>query len=94
MIRVLMVVRLNDIGFPLLALAAEWCPFEQEPTYGFLLKNDDISKNQERDAAEPTISVAYVHPRLPVALAGLVPGDRIISVNTREVVRMTVEEIS
>ena len=42
-----MVARLHDVGFPLLVAAAEWCPFEQEPTYGFLLKNEDISMNQE-----------------------------------------------
>ncbi len=66
-----MVVRLHDVGFPLLVSAAEWCPFEQEPTYGFLLKNDDISMNQEGNGTEHRVSVAYVHPRLPAALAGL-----------------------
>ena len=39
-----MVVRLHDVGFPLLVAAADVVSFEQEPTYGFLLKNDDISR--------------------------------------------------
>jgi predicted Zn-dependent protease len=88
-----MVVRLHDIGFPLLVSAAEWCPFEQEPTYGFLLKNDDISMNQEGNGTEHRVSVAYVHPRLPAALAGLAPGDRVMQANARSVTQYGAEDV-
>ena len=88
-----MVARLHDVGFPLLLSAAEWCPSEQEPTYGFLLKNDDISKNQEGEGAEHMVSVAYVHPRLPAALGGLAPGDRVVQVNARSVTQYGAEDV-
>ena len=88
-----MVARLHDVGFPLLVAAAEWCPSEQEPTYGFLLKNDDISKNQEGEGAEHMVSVAYVHPRLPAALGGLAPGDRVVQVNARSVTQYGAEDV-
>lgn len=88
-----MVIRLHDVGFPLLVAAAEWCPFEQEPTYGFLLKNEDMSKNQDRNESEHAISVAYVHPRLPAASAGLAPGDRVVQVNARRVTEYAAEDL-
>jgi peptidase M48-like protein/PDZ domain-containing protein len=88
-----MVARLHDVGFPLLVAAAEWCPYEQEPTFGFLLKNDDISKNQEGEGAEHMVSVAYVHPRLPAALGGLAPGDRVVQVNARTVTQYGAEDV-
>ncbi len=88
-----MMVRLHDVGFPLLVAAAEWCPFEQEPTYGFLLKNDDIGNNEQREESEHTVFVSYVHPRLPAALAGLVPGDRVVQVNARRVTEYGAEDV-
>jgi len=88
-----MVVRLHDVGFPLLVSAAEWCPFEQEPTYGFLMKNDDISMNQEGNGTEHRVSVAYVHPRLPAALAGLEPSDRVVQANARSVTQYGAEDV-
>ena len=88
-----MVVRLHDVGFPLLVSAAEWCPFEQEPTYGFLLKNDDISKNQEGEGTEHAVTVSYVHPRLPAALAGLEPNDRVVQANARSVTQYGAEDV-
>jgi len=88
-----MMVRLHDVGFPLLVAAAEWCPFDQEPTYGFLLKNDDIGKNQQREESEHTVFVSYVHPRLPAALAGLAPGDRVVQMNARRVTEYGAEDV-
>jgi len=88
-----MVARLYDVGFPLLLAAAEWCPFEQEPTYGFLLKNDDMSKHEGGDGTEHTVSVTYVHPRLPAALAGLVLGDRVVQLNARSVTQDGAEDV-
>ena len=83
MSQVSMLVRLHDVAFPLLVAAAEWCPFEQEPTYGFLLKNEDLSH----------VTVAYVHPRLPAASTGLSPGDVLLRVNERNVTDQRAEEV-
>jgi beta-barrel assembly-enhancing protease len=88
-----MLVRLHDVAFPLLVAAAEWCPFEQEPTYGFLLKDEDISHVQGREEAGPSASVAYVHPQLPAAAAGLAPGDVLMRVNERNVTDQRAEEV-
>ena len=88
-----MLVRLHDVAFPLLVAAAEWCPFEQEPTYGFFLK-DQESSQAGGERTELGASVAYVHPRLPAASAGLVPDDQLISVNERTVTGIRAEEVS
>ena len=88
-----MVVRLHDVGLPLLVSTAEWCPFEQEPTYGFLLTNDDLSMNQEGNGMEHRVSVAYVHPQLPAALAGLEPSDRVMQANARSVTQYGAEDV-
>ena len=73
-----MVVRLHDVGFPLLVAAAEWCPFEQEPTYGFLLKNEDISRIRK----ETGRNIGFLSPMsiLDYLLhrPGLRPGDQVI----------------
>jgi len=66
--------RLYDVAFPLLVATADLCPFEQEPTYGFLLSNEKGSR-----------TVSYVHPRSPASLAGLILGDQVIKVNTQDV---------
>ena len=76
-----MQVRLLDIAYPLVTAAAEWCPFDQEPTYGFLLRDHPES----RSTAPTQVMVAYVHPRLPAAAAGLAVGDVILQVNTAAV---------
>jgi hypothetical protein len=88
-----MLVRLHDVAFPLLVAAAEWCPFEQEPTYGFLLKDEEGSQSQGVEGATPRASVAYVHASLPAASAGLAPGDVVTRVNERNVTDQRAEEI-
>src|SRR6185503_9965622 len=88
-----MLVRLHDVAFPLLVAAAELCPFEQEPTYGFFLKDRQTSQ-AGGERTELGASVAYVHPQLPAALAGLVPDDQLISVNERTVTGSRGEEVS
>ena len=80
------------MAFPLLVAAAEWCPFEQEPTYGFFLRDQEtIKAGGER--TELGASVAHVHPRLPAASAGLVPGDQVMLVNEKAVIEQRAEEV-
>lgn len=88
-----MLVRLHDVAFPLLVAAAEWCPFEQEPTYGFFLRDQDTSK-AGGERTELGASVAYVHPRLPAASAGLVPGDLVMLVNEKAVIEQRAVEVA
>jgi predicted Zn-dependent protease len=88
-----MLVRLHDVAFPLLVSAAEWCPFEQEPTYGFLLKGEEAPQNEGGKETGRGASVVYVHPRLPAASAGLLPGDVMMRVNERDVTDQRAEEI-
>ena len=78
--------RLLDVSYPLLTAAAEWCPFDQEPTYRFLLREDTRGKSTEHQPVQGRSIVAYVHPRLPAAVAGLSMGDVIIGVNTVNVI--------
>jgi hypothetical protein len=89
-----MLVRLHDVAFPLLVAADEWCPFEQEPTYGFLLKDEETLQSEGVEGAGRRVSVAYVHPRLPASSAGLTPGDQLINVNERTVTGIRAEEVS
>ena len=88
-----MLVRLHNVAFPLLVASADWCPFEQEPTYGFLLKDEEISKTQGEEGVKGRTSIAYVHPRLPGASAGLAPGDVLMRVNERNVIDQQAEEV-
>ena len=88
-----MLVRLHDVAFPLLVAAAEWCPFEQEPTYGFFLRDQETPK-AGGERTELGASVAYVHPRLPAASAGLVPGDQVLLVNEKAVIEQRAEEVA
>lgn len=74
--------RLLDVSYPLLTAAADWCPFDQEPTYGFLLRGEAGPAGIEPSPSPGKAVVAYVHPRLPAALAGLSVGDVILAVNT------------
>ncbi|MBS0151316.1 MAG: M48 family metalloprotease [Nitrospira sp.] len=76
--------RLHDVGLPLLAAAVDWCPFEQEATYGFFL-HDPPRKSDTTSHAATIPLVSYVHPHMPAAFAGLALGDRIIEVNTTNV---------
>jgi hypothetical protein len=89
-----MVVRLHDVGFPLLVAAADWCSVDQEPTYGFLLKDEETLQIQGGEGAGNGVSVAYVHPRLPAASAGLRLSDQLISVNERTVSGIRAEEVA
>src|SRR6185436_1567844 len=77
--------RLHDVTFPLLVATAEWCPFEQEPTYGFLLLNGEESRILGEGVARRGVIVSYVHPRSPASSAGLEPGDQLTEVNTQDV---------
>ena len=88
-----MLVRLHDFAFPLLVAAAEWCPFEKEPTYGFLLKDQGLSHIEGKEETGSRVSVAYVHPRLPAASTGLAPGDVLMRVNERDVTGQRAEEV-
>ena len=88
-----MLVRLQDVAFPLLVAAADWCPFEQEPTYGFLLQDMDLSHVPGREEAGARVSVSYVHPRLPAASTGLATGDVLMRVNQRKVADQRAEEV-
>jgi len=88
-----MLVRLHDVAFPLLIAAAEWCPFEQEPTYGFLLQDVDLSHVQGMEEAGSRVTVSYVHPRLPAASTGLATGDVLMRVNERKVADQRAEEV-
>ena len=78
--------RLQDVALPLLVAAAQSCPFEQESTYGFLL-NDETAKKDSQSPASLKVDrkamVAYVHPQLGAASAGLAIGDRILQVNAQ-----------
>lgn len=77
-----MQTRLLDVSYPLLTAAADWCPFDQEPTYGFLFRGETGPAGIEPSPSPRKAVVAYVHPRLPAALAGLSVGDIILAVNT------------
>lgn len=79
-----MQARLLDVAYPLLTTAADWCPFDQEPTYGFLVRDQTGGAGAV---------VAYVHPALPAATAGLSVGDQIHSVNTVNVRRESAEAV-
>lgn len=89
----LMERRLHDVGLPLLVAAAEWCPFEQESTYGFLLKDEGGSYDQAGHSTSRKAIVAYVHPQLAAASAGLSPGDRVVQVNTQRVGEAGAEDV-
>ena len=89
-----MVARLHDVGFQLLVAAADWCSVDEEPTYGLLLKDEETLQIQGREGAGNRVSVAYVHPRLPAASAGLRLGDQLIGVNERSVSGIRAEEVS
>ena len=77
--------RLYDVGLPLLMAAVEWCPFEQDATYGFFLRSQPVGGAVSSPGTRTVPIVAYVHPRLPAAVAGLALGDRVIEVNTTKV---------
>lgn len=85
--------RLYDVGLPLLAAAVEWCPFERDATYGFLLGNRPVAGDAVNQGTRTVPVVAYLHPRLPAALVGLAVGDRIITVNTTNVEAESAEAI-
>src|SRR5437879_3203468 len=87
-------VRLHDVAFPLLVAAADWCVVEQEPTYGFLISEIELSKGQAGPEGGRGVTVVYVHPQSPAASAGLVPGDQLIRVNERPVDGIRAEEVS
>ena len=80
--------RLQDVALPLLVAASESCPFEQESTYGFFLYDETAKKGSQsalNQSADRKAVVAYVHPQLGAASAGLVVGDRVVVVNAKSV---------
>ena len=77
--------RLLDVSYPLLTAAADWCPFDQEPTYGFFLRENAGGEGTAHDSAQGRAMVVYVHPSLPAAVAGLSVDDVITTVNTVDV---------
>lgn len=88
-----MVVRLQNVAFPLLLASAEWCPFDQEPAYGFSLAGKQAFGNGGEDGVGKGVEVSYVHPRSPAALADLRLGDQVLEVNTRDVAHNAAEEV-
>lgn len=88
-----MLVRLQDVAFPLLLASAEWCPFDQEPTYGFLLNDSQAPQDGGGEDSGRRVAVSYVHPRSPAASAGLQLGDQVLEVNTRSVADSTAEDV-
>ena len=87
-------VRLHDVAFPLLVAAADWCPLDQEQTYGFLIVEIKPSHGQTEVGGGPGTSVVYVHPQSPAASAGVLPRDRLVRINERTVDGMSAEEVS
>jgi Peptidase family M48/PDZ domain len=87
-------VRLHDVAFPLLVAAADWCPVDQEQTYGFLIVEIKNPNGQTEVEGGNGVSVAYVHPQSPAVSAGVMPGDRLIRINERTVDGMRAEEVS
>jgi predicted Zn-dependent protease len=88
--------RLNDVALPLLVAAADSCPFERESTYGFLLKDqrNPSDMNTQVSARAPAGSVvAYVHPQLTAASAGLALEDRVMQVNAAVVENVRAEHV-
>jgi len=80
--------RLQDVALPLLVAAADSCPFEQESTYGFFLHDEPSQKGappQANQSVDSKAVVAYVHPQMGAASAGLVVGDRVVTVNAKSV---------
>ena len=86
-------VRLHEVAFPLLVAAADWCPLDQEQTYGFLIVEVTPANGQIEVESGQGVSVAYVHPQSPAASAGVMPRDRLIRINERVVVGMSAEEV-
>ncbi|MEO7860877.1 MAG: M48 family metallopeptidase [Nitrospirales bacterium] len=87
-------VHLHDVAFPLLVAAADWCVVDQEPTYGFLTEEIKVVNGQAEVEGGYGVSVVYVHPQLPAASAGVMPGDRLTRINERTVAGMSAEEVS
>ena len=88
-----MQIRLLNVAYPLLTAAAEWCPFDQEPTYGFLLRDEAGGEGTDGTSTGVHAVVAYVHPSLPAAVAGLSVGDVIREVNTVNVTSDSADQI-
>lgn len=88
-----MQIRLLDVALPLLVAAAEWCPIEQEPTYGLFLQDDAGVQSDQDGRLQGRPVVSYVHPRLPAALADLRAQDIVLRVNTRDVTQDSAAEV-
>jgi hypothetical protein len=87
------------IAFPLLAEAAVLNPDDAEPTCGFLIHSIQFYKEDFREAAagyynlDKQIAVRYVHPQFPAASAGLCTGDKIMSINGKQLVGATQDDV-
>jgi len=82
------------VAFPLLVAAADWCPVDQELTYGFLMAEIEPPNGQTDVAGRQGVSVAYVHPQSSAASAGMMPGDHLARINEQTVAGMSAEEVS
>jgi len=89
-----MLLRMQRVAFPLLLASAEWCFFDQEPTYGFVLQNQPMSPVQARTQLQPRLIVSRVYDRSPAAKAGLQIGDHVLEVNTKDVSKDSAEEVT
>lgn len=80
-----MLLRMQRVAFPLLLASAEWCPFDQEPIYGFVLQNQPVSPVEGGTQEERRLIVTRVYDRSPAGTAGLQIGDQVLEVNTKDV---------
>ena len=79
--------RLRFVALPLLVAAADFCPHDVEPTYGFLFDQGTT------EAGRTEIFIRYVHPKLPAGQAGLPVGARLLALNDRDVSQENANEV-
>lgn len=83
--------RLLKVSDPLLGAAAALCRDNVRPNYGFLVHDRRLYEGEYEPAAvryfglTDKVSVRHVHPRFPAAVAGLRAGDKVLTVNDRNV---------
>lgn len=89
-----MVVRLQNVAFPLLLTSADWCPFEQELTYGFLLVDRPALGSGGSDNRGAHVVISSVYSRSSAAAVDLRLEDQVLEVNTRDVTNKAAEEVT
>lgn len=88
-----MQIRVEYVAFPLLLASVAWCPFDQEPAYGFLLADRQALEVPGSDTRGGRAMVLSVHPRSPAASADLRVGDQVLEVNTQSVSETAAKEV-